>query len=143
MLFRPVRFCVNFISITALMVVCFYAIELFFGVDISNSGSGFIPLILAGMQEGQSFVKRAQGRPNTRAMWRAALGMTWFATLLSMVLLAAVLALSPGLVDGLKGMPPLFWAIGLVVVLAVQVLVVRFAFGIGVKSGMRTLPASA
>lgn len=143
MLFRPVRFCVNFVGITLLLLACVVAAQLFFAVDIGNSGSSIIPLMMAGMLEGQNFVKRAQGRPSNRAMWRAAIGMTWLATLLSMVLLAALLAISPGTVDVLKVVPPLFWAIGLVAILAVQLLVVRFAFGGGVKTGMRTLPAPA
>ncbi len=140
MLFHPIRFCLNYLGLTLLMIALSIGALVFFDFEIGNASTTLILIMLAAMLEGQVFVERSKGRPESSAMWRAALPMTWLVILLSAVMLCFHLVLFPSMIDDFGLLSPGVWAILIAAVTLVTYLALRLGYGVGVRATLKKLP---
>lgn len=142
MIFRPVRFCLIYFGATILLAVLGIVGFVFFQIEPSSGGSVVVPLSAA-MFEGMRFAQNYQGRPTSRAMWKAALGMTWLALLLSFLYGVLLFSVFPKEFEPLTSLPAL-WIAGIVFfVTLMQLLLLRMGYGLGVRNGLRGLQGTA
>jgi hypothetical protein len=116
-------------------------LEAQFGTGGGNLGTAILPAMAAAMFEGDRFVTTYHARPHGGAMWRATLQMSVLVMGISLILLAGLAALDPSLPAAVATLPPLVWAIMLVVIVGLTIIPIRLGYGLGVRSAVKRLSA--
>ena len=134
MIYRPRMYALVFLGLSVFVSVIFAVLDRFFGLGGGSGGSAVVPM-LAAMVEGQAYFKTANEKPSGSEMWKASVGMTVIAFLVS-IAIAVVMAftIAPELTDIAKdlGAGILIGASAFMFVLLI--LMSRLGYGLGIKT---------
>ncbi len=131
MTFHPLRFIGVFIATLVGLAVLIWAVDHFFGFDVSSGAVGVIPIMIAATVEGQKHAQATRD-PIPRIWYQAALMMA-IALGLNLVLGAIYLGVDPVMRDFVISMPAAM-VIGLVIIAFVFWLVARGFYAMGAKN---------
>ncbi|MBW4707287.1 ABZJ_00895 family protein [Roseobacter sp. YSTF-M11] len=137
MIFRPLRFCFNYVLITIGTIILTMIIQQFVAFDLSSVGTSVIPLLAAAIIEGQFFGRHCEGPPAKPVIWRASLEMTGMVMILSAIIFGALVVVTPeilgifSVIDTMKAAAVLLLAVGF------SWVVLRLGYGMGLRSGLR------
>lgn len=119
---------------TALTLLVIFGVEAAFGMEFTNSAMGLILVMGAAMTAGHFWYRREKARPASSRMWKIAplCGLLTLAVQLVLVLLVMSVE-GVSLVKEVQRDGPLFAAGVLAGLLLVNVLFIRFGFGMSTK----------
>ncbi len=140
--FSPnIRFAVIYLGAMVAISGLLWALEKFVGISSGRGVSAALPLI-AGMVTGQYAARDTGEALSKERMWRDALVFTLIAFVVSL-LVAAVLIFGAGLGAEMLALTttigPVIWAISFVFVFVISVLLIRFGYGLGIRSELKML----
>ncbi|MGC3938409.1 ABZJ_00895 family protein [Roseobacter sp. EG26] len=136
MIFRPLRFCLNYIMITIATIVLTMIIQSFVAFDLSSVGTSVIPLLAAAMIEGQYFGRHCEGPPAKATIWRASLKMAGIVMVLSVLLMGLLALVSSGVLSVFAAISPATTMLILVFAVLFSWVILRLGYGMGLRSGM-------
>ena len=142
-----VRICLDFTVIFVLATIALIVISgllaVYAGFD-AGIGTSFVPPMVGALFAGQNYVTRTKTMPENGLSWKAALMMTLVSFTIGVVVVLLIFGVATGTgeaspLNGVQSFPVAIFAAVVLVIGLLQLLVIRFFFGMGAKQSIKLL----